>query len=67
MSNFETPLHELVALAKEQGMAVDFALYSDEDGSMSHYEGGARITGHDGDPMDVIRTGVRALRDRAEE
>jgi hypothetical protein len=58
---YETPLHELIALAKEQGIAVDFAMYSEDD----KYEGGSRVTGHDGDPMDVIRVGVRALKDRS--
>lgn len=65
MSDYETPLHELVALAKEQGLAIDFAMYSGK--GLDTYEGGSRITGHDGDPMDVIAAGVHSLKDRATE
>lgn len=58
-----TPLHELVSLAREQGLAIDFAIYGGEH--LDVYEGGARITGGDGDPMNNIAAGVRALKDRA--
>lgn len=54
----QTPLHELIALAREQGLHVDFAIYADD----GDYRGGARITGHKGDPMDVMRAGVTALK-----
>jgi hypothetical protein len=65
-----TPLHELVDLCREQGLALDFALYGPDiaplgDDTLSRYLGGARITGHKGDPMDVIRSAIRARRDAA--
>jgi hypothetical protein len=64
---YETPLHELVALCREQNLALDISLYgSDEqalgDDTHSAYHSGARLTGHKGDPMDVIRDGVYKLR-----
>jgi hypothetical protein len=69
-----TPLHDLVDLCREQGFALDFSIYGpdegqhpDSDDTKSTYMGGARLTGHKGDPMDVIRAGVRAQRDAAEE
>jgi len=59
---YETPLHELCALAKSLGLHVDFAIYSDG----CKYEGGARITGGP-DPMGSIAAGVCALRERVAE
>jgi hypothetical protein len=67
-----TPLHELVDLCREQGLALDFSIYGPDeqplgDDTLSTYVGGARITGHKGDPMDVIRAGICARRDAGEE
>lgn len=69
-----TPLHELVDLCREQGMALDLAMYGPDEGQLpgsddtkSTYIGGARITGHKGDPMDVVRAGVRARRHAVED
>jgi hypothetical protein len=64
-----TPLHELVDLCRERGFALDISLYGpdegqhpDSDDTKSRYIGGDRLTGHKGDPMDVISAAVRALR-----
>lgn len=72
MSANRTPLHELVDLCREQGLALDLSLYGPDEEQLpgsadtkSTYLGGARITGHNGDPMDIIRTAVRARRDAA--
>jgi hypothetical protein len=67
---YETPLHELVDICRQQGLALDFAVYGpdegqhpDSDDTKSTYLGGSRITGYKGDPMDVIRAAIRARRD----
>lgn len=67
--SYETPLHELVAICRENGFALDFSVYGldenrlpDSDDTKSTYLGGSRVTGHDGDPMDAIRTTVSAMR-----
>jgi len=68
----KTPLHELIDLCREQDLALDLSLYGPDEGQLpgsddthSTYLGGSRVTGHKGDPMDVIRAAVRARRDVA--
>ncbi len=62
MSDYDTPLHELCALAKQLGLHIDLGIYT----TGCEYEGGARITGSD-DPMDSVGAGVRALKSRLAE
>jgi hypothetical protein len=61
VDEYETPLHELCALAKGLELHIDMAIYADGGG----YEGGARITAVS-NPMDSIRDGVCVLRGRVE-
>jgi hypothetical protein len=63
---YNTPLHQLVNLARQQGLAIDLSIYGGEH--LDAYQGGARITGnaHD-DPMDYIRDGVEELQKRANQ